>query len=72
MPQIPKVSLRYQKQESPPGISTGRASLKTAATYSPTVTQYDRRDEAKLLCSEWEEVEPSCYNHLNEFNKVMT
>ena len=38
--------LKYQTQESPSGISTGRASLKMAATYSPTVTQYHRRDEA--------------------------
>ena len=38
--------LKYPKQESPSGISTGRASLKMAATYSPTVTQYHQRDEA--------------------------
>ena len=34
------------KQEEPTHISESALSSKTAATYSPTVTQYHRRDEA--------------------------
>ena len=36
---------RY-KTESPLNLLTQGASSKTAVTYSPTVTQYHRRDEA--------------------------
>ena len=57
--------VRIQKKAS--GTSSSpEASIKTAATYSPTVTQNHRRDKAKHLCSEWEEVEPLCYSHLNK------
>ncbi|MFS2830612.1 hypothetical protein AAH084_19395 [Bacteroides faecis] len=36
----------YKYRNPRQSIKTGGASLKTAATYSPTVTQYHRRDEA--------------------------
>ena len=63
------INTKVIKNRKPRPSIDKRGFFKTAATYSPTVTQYHRRDEAQLLCSEWEEVEPSCYNHLN---KVMT
>ena len=53
------------KKKPPELLQVRRLQSKTAATYSPTVTQYHRRDKA-LLCSEWEEVEPLCYSHLNK------
>ena len=37
---------KYQTTESPLTQNESRGFLKTAATYSPTVTQYHRRDEA--------------------------
>ena len=37
--------VRIQKKASGTSSSPG-ASIKTAATYSPTVTQYHRRDKA--------------------------
>ena len=52
--------------------SSPEASIKTEATYSPTVSQYHRRDKAYLLCSEWEEVEPLCYSHLNKVDILLS
>ncbi len=39
-------SSKHLKTESPLNLLTQGASSKTAVTYSPTVTQYHRRDEA--------------------------
>ena len=48
MQEFPKFSFSEEPktQKSPPIKDDWRGLLKTAATYSPTVTQYHRRDEA--------------------------
>ena len=55
---------RGYKQKAPTRLSQGFGRGR-----GPTLplSQYHRRGEVYLLCSEWEEVEPSRYHHLNLF-----
>ena len=42
-----KSETQYKHKKKPPNhLTDSEASIKTAATYSPTVTQYHRRDKA--------------------------
>ena len=43
---LKRIYQRLKNTESPLIQNESRGFLKTAATYSPTVTQYHRRDEA--------------------------
>ena len=43
---LPSRELSINTKKPPSHLTDSEASIKTAATYSPTVTQYHRRDKA--------------------------
>ena len=57
--------------KKPRSVSASGLQLRRRLPTLP-LAQYHRRDEAYLLCSEWEEVEPSCNSHLNIIYVFMT